>query len=142
MSDTPAPVSLDDPRVQARAREKAEAFQAAADAHEKALMAGPQTVGKWTFHPPNSCTYDAILQPDVMALSQTRVRIILGYLLTLEPVDQIPAAADLQALRAAAARWQDSIEPADLPKILQIISGAYSWLVNRTTRENSFFLTQ
>ena len=133
------PIGLDDPRVQARVDEKARAHQAEIEQRARAAVATPKTVGAWTFHPPNACTLDAVCSPAILQMSQMRMRIILGYLLTLEPADQIDASADINALRRAAALWEDSIPAEHLPAIIQIINAAFDWVQSRLTRDSVFF---
>ena len=136
---TPPTVGLDDPRVQARVGEKAQAHADAIKARHHAALTTPQQVGAWTFHPPNACTFDAIYQPALLQLAEVRYRFILGYLLTIEPSGQIAAAQDTTRLRTAAAAWQEQIPAEHLPEIIQIIHAAFAWVQKTATRDTSFF---
>lgn len=139
---SPPAVGLEDPRVQARVEELAAQHQSEVARRSRAAFAVPRTIGPWTFHVPNACTLDAVCQPPVLQLSQVRLRIILGYLLTLEPADQIPAAADATALRVAAAQWEESIPAEHLPEIIKTINHAWDWLQERLTRDSAFFFAR
>jgi hypothetical protein len=134
-------VSQSDPRVQQKLAQKhAEAAQKAEQAM-RAAFAQPVEIAGVRLYPPNSQTLDAVCQPALMALAQTRLVSLLAYLISHPPAEQIALAQDIVALRNSAASWQDSLSSEDWRAIYLQAMKAWGWVNAKMAGEASFFLS-
>ena len=115
-------ITPEHPKVRAKVAEKKAVRRKQQKKVVAAAFDGPKKIGKHTFHPMNMQGVQALRQPATLNESIEMLRLLTGYILTIEPTKRIAITRDISTFVAAACDWwESSVDTDDLEEIFKLV---------------------